>query len=425
VSMGRKDTGILRDLQFYKFSAYGFLKNLRFFDPFIILFFRQMGMSFLEIGTLVSIREVATTILEVPTGFVADTYGRKNAMVFAFLSYIISFLIFYFFPSFLLYAAAMIFFAFGEAFRTGTHKAMILDYLKSMNISHLKVQYYGSTRSWAQVGSAVSALAAGALVFYSGGYRIVFVASVVPYIAGLLLMISYPQSLNVHHRVDREAGILKGVLHNILDTMRGFLDIFKNRSALKALFNSSLYDGLFKTVEDYLQPILRDFALSLSVLIVLDERRSTVLIAATYFLLYLLNAVSSKNAHRFANLFRSLDTAVNVGFLAGVVLTAMAGVLFDMDLKILTILIFILLHVAMNFRRPVMVSCVSEYIDASVMATGLSVESQMKTLTVAVFAPLMGLLADLTDIGVGIIVLSAILLLAFPLVRVRKYQRQG
>jgi MFS family permease len=422
--MGKKDTGIIRDLQFYKFSAYGFLKNLRFFDPFIILFFRQMGMSFLEIGTLVSIREVATTILEVPTGFVADAYGRKNAMVFAFLSYIISFLIFYFFPSFLLYAAAMVFFAFGEAFRTGTHKAMILDYLKSRNISHLKVQYYGSTRSWAQVGSAVSALAAGALVFYSGGYRIVFIASVVPYIAGLLLMISYPHSLNVHHRVDREAGILKGALYNILDTMRGFLDIFKNRSALKALFNSSLYDGLFKTVEDYLQPILRDFALSLSVLIVLDEGRSTVLIAATYFLLYLLNAVSSKNAHRFANLFRSLDTAVNVGFLAGVVLTAMAGVLFDVDLKILTILIFVLLHIAMNFRRPVMVSCVSEYIDASVMATGLSVESQMKTLTVAVFAPLMGLLADLTDIGVGIIVLSAILLLAFPLVRVRKPQRQ-
>ncbi|MBN2324283.1 MAG: MFS transporter [Spirochaetes bacterium] len=422
--MGKKDSGILRDLQFYKFSAYGFLKNLRFFDPFIILFFRQMGMSFLEIGTLVSIREVATMILEVPTGFVADAYGRKNAMVFAFLSYIISFLIFYFFPSFLLYAAAMVFFAFGEAFRTGTHKAMILDYLKSKGLSHLKVQYYGSTRSWSQVGSAVSALAAGALVFYSGGYRIVFVASVVPYIAGLLLMISYPQSLNVHHRVDREAGILKGALHNICDTMRGFLDIFKNRNALKALFNSSLYDGLFKTVEDYLQPILKDFALTLPVLLVLQERRSTVLIAATYFLLYLLTAVSSKNAHRFANLFRSLDTAVNVGFLAGVVLTAMAGVLFDVDLKILTILIFILLHVAMNFRRPVMVSCVSEYIDASVMATGLSVESQMKTLTVAVFAPLMGLLADLTDIGVGIIVLSAILLLAFPLVLVRKHQSQ-
>jgi len=74
----------------------------------------------------------------------------------------------------------------------------------------------------------------------------------------------------------------------------------------------------------------------------------------------------------------------------------------------------------MNFRRPLMVSCVSEYIDTRVMATGLSVESQMKTLTVAVFAPLMGLMADLTGIGTGILVLSGILLLAFPLIRVRQ-----
>ena len=41
-----------KDKQFYRFAAYGFLKNLRFFDPFIILYFREMGFSFLEIGTL-------------------------------------------------------------------------------------------------------------------------------------------------------------------------------------------------------------------------------------------------------------------------------------------------------------------------------------------------------------------------------------
>jgi len=47
---------IPKDLMYYKFRAYGFLKNLRFFDPFIILFFREMGLSFLEIGGLFSIR---------------------------------------------------------------------------------------------------------------------------------------------------------------------------------------------------------------------------------------------------------------------------------------------------------------------------------------------------------------------------------
>ena len=113
-------------------------------------------------------------------------------MVFAFLSYILSFLIFYLLSGFLYYGLGMVFFAFGEAFRTGTHKAMILDYLKMKDIDEFKVEYYGSTRGWSQFGSAISSLAAGALVFYSGSYRIVFLASVVPYIFGLFLMISYP-----------------------------------------------------------------------------------------------------------------------------------------------------------------------------------------------------------------------------------------
>ncbi|MFO7780135.1 MAG: hypothetical protein R6W94_00755, partial [Spirochaetia bacterium] len=41
-----------RDLQYAKFSAYGFLKNLRFFEPFMILFLLGQGLSYLQVGTL-------------------------------------------------------------------------------------------------------------------------------------------------------------------------------------------------------------------------------------------------------------------------------------------------------------------------------------------------------------------------------------
>ncbi|MFC1898596.1 MFS transporter, partial [Candidatus Cloacimonadota bacterium] len=99
---------IKKDLQLFKFSAYGFLKNLRFFDAFLFLFFLQQGFTFLEIGTLISIREVSILILEIPTGVVADSYGRRNSMIFSFISYIISFVIFFFFPRFGFYAFAMI-----------------------------------------------------------------------------------------------------------------------------------------------------------------------------------------------------------------------------------------------------------------------------------------------------------------------------
>ena len=84
-----------------RFCAYGFLKNLRFFEPFLILFLRQKGLTFLEIGTLVSIRELTMMILEVPTGIVADLVGRRTAMIFSFLSYIVSFVFYYVAGSFL------------------------------------------------------------------------------------------------------------------------------------------------------------------------------------------------------------------------------------------------------------------------------------------------------------------------------------
>jgi uncharacterized membrane protein len=64
------------------------------------------------------------------------------------------------------------------------------------------------------------------------------------------------------------------------------------------------------------------------------------------------------------------------------------------------------------------VSYVSDHIDTKVMATGLSVESQLKTIAVALLAPLLGLLSDLFGIGVGIIVISCIPLALFPVVRV-------
>ncbi len=62
------------DRMFPRFALYGFLKNLRFFDPFIILIFREVGMSYLQIGFLYAIRDVATNILEIPTGVFARLF---------------------------------------------------------------------------------------------------------------------------------------------------------------------------------------------------------------------------------------------------------------------------------------------------------------------------------------------------------------
>ena len=79
---------ITKNRQYYKFSFYGFLKNLRFFDAFFILFLIGKGLSFTQIGILYAVREIIINVFEIPSGIIADTFGRKKALVGSCVLYI-------------------------------------------------------------------------------------------------------------------------------------------------------------------------------------------------------------------------------------------------------------------------------------------------------------------------------------------------
>ncbi len=404
---------------YYKFRLYGFLKNLRFFDPFIILFFREMGLSFFEIGALFSIRELATNILEVPTGVVADAFGRRKAMLFSFASYIVSFLVFYFFPGFLPYALAMVVFAFGETFRSGTHKAMILEYLRLKRIEHIKVHYYGHTRAGSQLGSAVGSLIAAGLVFYAGSYRIVFLATVVPYLLGLILFLTYPKELD-GEIIPLRGGTWERLRQRMKLTGGEFLSMFRNAHTLRGLLQSAAFEGIFKAVKDYLQAILKYQALALPLFLSLSpDRRTALLVGAIYALLYLGTSFVSQNAGRIQGRLPSLSAAVNLTYVGGLGALAVAGLGTWAGINGLAIGAFVALYLLQNLRRPLMVGYLADVIPHRVMASGLSVESQLRTLALAALAPAVGKLADLWGIGPAILALAAVGLLLWPLLRVR------
>jgi hypothetical protein len=64
------------------------------------------------------------------------------------------------------------------------------------------------------------------------------------------------------------------------------------------------------------------------------------------------------------------------------------------------------------------VSFISDRISNRLMASGLSVESQFVTLLAAVFAPILGALADQLGVGPALAILAAGILLLFLVVRV-------
>jgi MFS family permease len=412
---------IKKDRMYYRFSAYGFLKNLRFFEPFIILIFRDAGLSFLQIGLLYSIRDIANNFLEIPTGVFADTFGRRKAMVLAFSAYIVSFIVFFAFDGFYIYALAMIFFAFGEAFRSGTHKALILEYLKLNGMLDQKVSYYGRTRGASQLGSAFNALIAAGLLFYTGDYRTMFLATTIPYVLDLFNLATYPKALD-----SELANLVRGaVWEQTKTTLKDFSGIFKSPKAMRAILNSASFSALFKTSKDYLQPILESFALALPFLVVLEDvRRSGVVVGVVYFIIYLLTSTASRNADRFSNGFRSLGSAISLTFLIGAGFLVTAGLATWQNLVIISILVFLGFYVLQNLRKPMTVAFISDQISHQVMASGLSVETQFTTILVAIFAPILGALADAFGIGLALALLGAGTVIFYPLVRVQENSTQ-
>ena len=163
-----------------------FSRTLKYYEPFLILAYRDKGLSFFQIGILIGFWGICINLFEVPSGAIADLYRRRRSMIFSFSSYIVSFLLFGWSRSLIMLSGAMFLFALGEAFRTGTHKAMIFDWLRLRGKSDEKTKVYGYTQSWSKVGSAVSVLIAGALMFYTGNYSHIFWLSTIILMSSIL-----------------------------------------------------------------------------------------------------------------------------------------------------------------------------------------------------------------------------------------------
>lgn len=394
-----------KNTQYYKFCFYGFLKNLRFFEPFFILFLLEKGLSFTQIALLYSVREIIIYITEIPTGIIADALGRKRTMVSSFGFYIISFSLFYFSNSYGFLIIAIVFFAFGDSFRTGTHKAMIFEYLRIKSWQKFKVHYYGGTRSCSQVGSAISSLIAAALVFLTKNYDIVFLVSIVPVILDMLLIISYPKEL------DRETISLKytDVLNKFKEIIKELVINLKQKEKILILFNVSSYSGYFKQTKDYLQYVIQSLAISIPLVAGISQKQQTaIFIGIAFFIIYLLTSRASKNSAKIKTLFPNSNKALNQMLFIGVIAGFIGGIFFHYSLYVLSVLFFLVIYLIENFRKPIGVSYVAENFNSNSLATTLSVESLTKTIFASIVALVLGFFADIFGVGIALSIVSGL-----------------
>ena len=408
-----------KNIQYYKFCFYGFLKNLRFFDAFIILIFLNDGLSYFQIGFLYSIREITIQIFEIPSGMLADSWGRRKTMLIALLSYVVSFIFFYLSNSFLFYLIAMIFFGFAEAFRSGTHKAMIVDYLNQNQLSNIITRYYGSTRSWSQMGSSIAAIGGATIVFISGEYKLIFLITIIPYLLNLFLIWSYPKSLDNKSEEVHNLNIFEIIKNTFFESLK----TFSKPEIVRVLFSSSTIIAFFKSLKDYIQPMISALALSLTVLItfeqISDVQRESILIGLIYSIIFIITSLSSRYAFKIEQKFKNSANAANFIYLMAGVSILLAGLLYNFEFQTVAIVLFLGLYISQNFRRPIMVTYISEKIPEKILATGLSVESQLKTLIIVILSPVLGLLIDTFTLSTGIIFCGLLIIIIYPIIKLK------
>jgi len=392
-------------IQIFKFGMYGFLKNLMFFEPYLLYYLVSVsGLSFLQVGLLYSIRETTIYIFEIPSGVFADRFGKKTELYVCFLFYIFSFFIFFIANTYWLFIIAMILFGLGEAFRSGTHKAMIMQYLDENQIKDSKVKVYGGTRSMSLLGSMLMSLISIIFVVWLPDIRYLFLLSIIPILLDLFLVMSYPKYMNAAQ--DSEFNFKEFLKENY----RSIKYVISDRKVRSLLLESASYQGGFKSLQDYIQPII--LAITGSIIIFgafSQDDNLKIYLGLIYAFIYLVSAFTSKNAHRLVE--KSDDRKIlNYTWLisSGIMLVLS----FFLNNLFIVFAVFLLFYVILNIRRPLIVDLVGEAAAPARRASVLSVESQLTSILIAIFAPILGFIAD-CSLQLMFIIVSIVMFIFF------------
>ncbi len=378
---------------------YGFLKNLRFFDAFFLLYLKQKGLTYTEIGSLYALRELVTNLSEVPTGIFADTFGRKKSLMLSFLGYIASFVLFYSGHSYGVFLLAFILYGIADALRSGTHKGMIMKYLKLKNESKHKIAYYGHTRACSQRGSALSALIAGLIVYYTGNYNQIFLLSIIPYLLNLILIWTYPDELDFADSKQR---------HSIKQNLAALWYALKNPKVISIVHSSAVFTAFQKASKDYIQPVMKSLALAIPILIgIATTKKTGLMIGIMYTLLYLLTATASKYAGVLTGKFKNLSyKSLIIGFALGII----GGYFYKIHAWTWALLALSGIYVMQNLRKPILTGYLADEVPNEILTSVLSAESLYRTLLTALIALVLGIIADTYGLAMAFMAISGLLL---------------
>jgi predicted MFS family arabinose efflux permease len=156
-----EDSRLRRDLRL--FHVYRFLSTSYLFLPVLVVFFQARGLDFTHIALLNTVYALTAIVCEVPTGVLADRFGRRRAMILGALLMAVGCCVDWGGRGFWTFAVGEGLLALGMTLTSGADSAYLFDLLRSAGRAHEYRRREGSATAAKLIGAA-AALVLGGLI---------------------------------------------------------------------------------------------------------------------------------------------------------------------------------------------------------------------------------------------------------------------
>ena len=354
--------------------------------PIVVIFYTDTGMNMQEIFILKSIYSIGIVAMEIPSGWMADVWGRRATLILGSILGAVGFTVYALTHSFLWFIVAEVILGVGYSFVSGADSAMLYDTLLENNREKQYVKQEGRITSAGNFAEALAGIAGGLLAAIA--LRTPF------YFQVLVASMAIPASWKlIEPQFHRKQAILKPL--EFIRTARN--NLMGNRNLLTAILFSSVTGTATLTFAWFVQPYFREIGMPIEWFGIMWALLNTSV------------AVSSVFAYKMDDYFTKrsgalvIMAALTAGFwLSGWFITWWGiGFLF-------------FFYLTRGMATVLLKNYVNEYTDSDVRATLLSVRNFLIRINFAITGPLLGRITDKISLGWALFTAGTLyLLLAF------------
>ncbi len=323
--------------------------------PVYVLYFRHYHINLFQIALLAAVFEASILIFEMPTGLVADTYGRRISVILSALFSLISGIFFIFFPFLFGFIVAEILNGLGETLRSGALEAWLVDSLKHENREEKIKQAFARGTKYRVIGNLLGLILGGYLA--SIDLTVVWVPFTIIFFELNIFLI-----LNLKEEYKINRAISGRITSRISETIKKSLIVIKSQKLLLALLLLALFSEFsFETISQYWQVHFSEN------LFIKTEYFGWILVISSVVTIFLIDKatrVSEKFKHEVSSLV--ILEILSVFSLLVIALTLS---------PVIAIFFFILLQSFVSFKEPIFLDLYNKQIPSEQRATLLSFQS--------------------------------------------------